>query len=74
MEALPDNWADIQPDTVYLSISGLLVSFASSQLQTQEQIRETQQEIRETNANVQELTSDVNRVLARSAVLDDRQS
>lgn len=32
MEALPDNWADIQPDTVYLSISGLLVSFASEQI------------------------------------------
>ncbi|MBH8554594.1 hypothetical protein I8751_19955 [Nostocaceae cyanobacterium CENA357] len=32
MEALPDNWADIQPDTVYLSISGLLVSFASEQV------------------------------------------
>ncbi|MEH2113745.1 hypothetical protein [Nostoc sp.] len=32
MEALPDNWADIQPDTVYLSISGLLISFASEQI------------------------------------------
>ncbi|MDZ8189397.1 MAG: hypothetical protein RMX96_31740 [Nostoc sp. ChiSLP02] len=32
MEALPDNWADIQPDTIYLSISGLLVSFASEQI------------------------------------------
>ncbi|MDZ8105346.1 MAG: hypothetical protein RM338_06920 [Nostoc sp. DedQUE12a] len=32
MEALPNNWADIQPDTVYLSISGLLVSFASEQI------------------------------------------
>ncbi|MEH2306664.1 hypothetical protein [Nostoc sp.] len=32
MEALPDNWADIQPDTVYLSISGLLVSFGSEQI------------------------------------------
>ncbi|MBD2595093.1 hypothetical protein H6G74_12225 [Nostoc spongiaeforme FACHB-130] len=32
MEALPDNWADIQPDTVYISISGLLVSFASEQI------------------------------------------
>ncbi|MBN4001222.1 hypothetical protein [Nostoc sp. LPT] len=32
MEALPDNWADIQPDTVYLSTSGLLVSFASEQI------------------------------------------
>lgn len=32
METLPDNWADIQPDTVYLSISGLLVSFGSEQI------------------------------------------
>ncbi|MBC1218811.1 hypothetical protein GNF10_25010 [Nostoc sp. UCD121] len=32
MEALPDNWADIQPDTVYLSISGLLVLFGSEQI------------------------------------------
>ncbi|MCF4965832.1 hypothetical protein [Nostoc sp. CMAA1605] len=32
MEALPDNWADIQPDTVYLSTSGMLVSFASEQI------------------------------------------
>ncbi len=32
MEALPDNWADIQPDTIYLSISGLLVSFGSEQI------------------------------------------
>jgi len=32
MEALPDNWADIQPDTVYLSTSSLLVSFASEQI------------------------------------------
>jgi hypothetical protein len=32
MEALPDNWTDIQPDTVYISISGLLVSFAIEQI------------------------------------------
>ncbi len=32
MEALPKNWADIQADTVYLSISGLLVSFANQQI------------------------------------------
>ncbi|BAY60510.1 hypothetical protein NIES22_05690 [Calothrix brevissima NIES-22] len=32
MEALPDNWADIQADIVYISISGLLVSFASEQI------------------------------------------
>ncbi|BAB73529.1 hypothetical protein ACN23B_09115 [Anabaena sp. FACHB-709] len=33
MEPLPDTWTDIQPDTVYVSISGLLVSFASEQIQ-----------------------------------------
>ncbi|MEJ1933735.1 hypothetical protein WDZ92_26335, partial [Nostoc sp. NIES-2111] len=32
MEALPDNWADIQPDTVYRASGGLLVSFASEQI------------------------------------------
>lgn len=32
MEALPDNWSIIRPDTVYLSTSGLLVSFASEQI------------------------------------------
>ncbi|MFN6539197.1 MAG: hypothetical protein RM021_022995 [Nostoc sp. EkiNYC01] len=32
MEALPDNWADIQPATVYLSITGLPVSFGSEQI------------------------------------------
>lgn len=32
MEALLNSWADIQPDTVYFSISGLLVSFASEQI------------------------------------------
>ncbi|MDF5707274.1 MAG: hypothetical protein PUP90_06215 [Nostoc sp. S4] len=32
MEAFPDNWADIQSDTVYLSINGLLVSFGSEQI------------------------------------------
>ncbi|MBW4645777.1 MAG: hypothetical protein KME23_22780 [Goleter apudmare HA4340-LM2] len=32
MEALPNNWADVQPDTVYLSTNGLLVSFASEQI------------------------------------------
>jgi hypothetical protein len=32
MEALPSNWADILPDTVYVSSSGLLVSFASEQI------------------------------------------
>ncbi|BAY25419.1 hypothetical protein NIES2100_52250 [Calothrix sp. NIES-2100] len=32
MEALPDNWVDIQPDNVYLSSNGLLVSFADEQI------------------------------------------
>lgn len=32
MENLPNNWADIQPDTVYISMSGLLISFASEQI------------------------------------------
>jgi hypothetical protein len=32
MEALPNNWQDIQSNTVYLSTSGLLVSFASEQI------------------------------------------
>lgn len=32
MEALPNNWEDIQPNTVYFSTGGLLVSFASEQI------------------------------------------
>jgi hypothetical protein len=32
MEALPDNWADIKADTVYFSTTGLLFSFAESQI------------------------------------------
>ena len=32
MEDLPNNWADIQPDTVYTATSGLLISFASEQI------------------------------------------
>lgn len=32
MGDLPNNWTDIQPDTVYISSSGLLVSFASDQI------------------------------------------
>ncbi|MBD6620417.1 hypothetical protein FNW02_32705 [Komarekiella sp. 'clone 1'] len=32
MEPLSDNWADIQPDIVYVSVGGLLVSFASEQI------------------------------------------
>jgi hypothetical protein len=32
MEALPNNWSDIQPDTVYQTTDGLLVSFASEQI------------------------------------------
>jgi hypothetical protein len=32
MEALPNNWSDIQPDIVYQTLNGLLVSFASEQI------------------------------------------
>jgi hypothetical protein len=32
MEPLPQQWADIQPDTVYLSTDSLLVSFSSEQI------------------------------------------
>lgn len=32
MEALPNNWTAIQPDTVYLGTSGLLVSFSEEQI------------------------------------------
>lgn len=32
MEALPDDWIQIQPDVVYQTINGLLVSFASQQI------------------------------------------
>jgi hypothetical protein len=33
METLPNSWADIQPDTVYQTIEGQLVSFAKEQIQ-----------------------------------------
>jgi|GEM_PF-1561656 len=33
MEALPNSWADIQPDTIYQSGNGLLVSFSHEQIQ-----------------------------------------
>ncbi len=33
MEALPNNWFDIQPDTVYQTANSLLVSFASDQIE-----------------------------------------
>ncbi len=32
MEPLPQQWADIQPDTVYLSTNGLLVTFSQEQI------------------------------------------
>ncbi len=32
MEALPNNWFDIQPDAVYQTTNGLLVSFANEQI------------------------------------------
>lgn len=33
METLPNSWADIQPDTVYQTIDGRLVSFSKEQIQ-----------------------------------------
>jgi hypothetical protein len=32
MDELPNDWSDIQPDTIYQSTSGLLVSFADEQI------------------------------------------
>jgi hypothetical protein len=32
MEPLPNNWADIQPDTVYQNTSDLLISFSQEQI------------------------------------------
>lgn len=32
MEALPDNWPDIQPDMIYQTTDGLMISFASEQV------------------------------------------
>ena len=33
MEPLPNSWADIQPDTIYQTTNGLLVSFSQVQIQ-----------------------------------------
>jgi hypothetical protein len=33
MEPLPNSWADIQPDTIYQTTNGLLVSFGQTQIQ-----------------------------------------
>lgn len=33
MEFLPNSWADIQPDTIYQTTNGLIVSFSQTQLQ-----------------------------------------
>jgi len=33
METLPSSWVDIQPDTVYQTIDGWLVSFGKEQIQ-----------------------------------------
>jgi hypothetical protein len=33
MEALPNDWSEIQPDTVYQTTDGLLVSFATDQIE-----------------------------------------
>ncbi|BAY80770.1 hypothetical protein NIES267_02350 [Calothrix parasitica NIES-267] len=32
MESLPNQWADIQPDEIYHTINGLLVSFSPEQI------------------------------------------
>jgi hypothetical protein len=32
MEALPDDWIDVQADVIYQTVKGLLVSFASEQI------------------------------------------
>jgi hypothetical protein len=32
MEALPEDWIDVQPDVIYQTVSGLLASFASEQI------------------------------------------
>jgi hypothetical protein len=32
MDALPNDWSDIQPDTIYQSNAGLLVSFTEEQI------------------------------------------
>jgi predicted nucleic acid-binding Zn-ribbon protein len=53
------------------NIQSLLEQLTLAQIQTQAQIQETQVQIQETSATVQELSSDVNRVLGRSAILDD---
>ncbi|MEQ8975535.1 MAG: hypothetical protein RIE73_34780 [Coleofasciculus sp. C1-SOL-03] len=33
MEPLPNSWADIQPDIIYQTANGLLVSFSQAQIQ-----------------------------------------
>lgn len=33
MEPLPNNWADIQPDTIYQTTNSQLVSFSKEQIQ-----------------------------------------
>ncbi|MBD2214869.1 hypothetical protein H6G27_34240 [Nostoc linckia FACHB-104] len=59
-------------------IRAVLIQLAQAQLttqqqinQTQAQIAQTQQQLEQTQFEVQNLTSDVNRVLGRSAILDD---
>ncbi|WP_295620686.1 hypothetical protein [Chamaesiphon sp. GL140_3_metabinner_50] len=32
MDTLPNDWSDVQPDTIYQSTAGLLVSFADEQI------------------------------------------
>ncbi|RUT03823.1 hypothetical protein DSM106972_047370 [Dulcicalothrix desertica PCC 7102] len=52
-------------------IYAILTELAQRQLQAQTQLKQTQAEILETNLTVRELTNDVNRFLARGAVLDN---
>jgi septal ring factor EnvC (AmiA/AmiB activator) len=54
-----------------LEIRALLAELTRCQIQTQEQIQATQEQIETTQEQLRELTSDTNRVLARSAILDD---
>lgn len=54
-----------------LEIRALLAELTRRQIQTQEQIQATQEQIETTQEQLRELTSDTNRVLARSAILDD---
>ncbi|MUG98186.1 hypothetical protein F7734_40115 [Scytonema sp. UIC 10036] len=65
-------------DNSEINIEALLIQLARSHLTTQEDIQATQRQIRETQYQisqatslVQSLTNDVDRVLARNAILND---